>query len=234
MGPIRRIHASLRGVEVAEQAVSPADWLENDHAESLRRGTGISSAEDLPTESENFGTSVPEPGKKEVLVPELVSTSQELAEADEKQAQIELHHRSKFTPQVCDAIVTAVRRGLPPTHAGPKAGVSRATVSRWLRLGEEDPMGPYGEFLTKVQQAEADHLDELLEEWRTVGGQTKQWTALATLAERRYADDFAKRNRTGPAVQTNVQVNVSGGQLERNLHQVHGSKASELDIYDGG
>ena len=152
----------------------------------------------------------------------------------QKDAKIERHHNSKFTPEVKDAIIVAVRAGLQPHHAASKAGISRTTYRNWVKKAEDDITSEYGEFLVAVEQAESQHLAELLDEWRVIGVQTKQWTALATLGERRYSDDLAKKPRSAPAQAptTNIQVNV--GQLEQNLHQIHGKRATDLDIYDGG
>lgn len=61
---------------------------------------------------------------------------------------------SKFNDDVAIAILEAVLRLNYRTQAAAACGVSRQTLSRWLRLGRQYPDGSYGAFRSLLAQAE--------------------------------------------------------------------------------
>lgn len=133
--------------------------------------------------------------------------------------------RSKFTAQLAKKVLSSMDNGLPFNHACALAGIHPQTGAKWLRMAEEDENSPYAEFALEVLQRKARYMSELIEEWRETASMTKQWTGLATLAERLDPDNFSQKK--GPQVA--VQVNV--GNFEKKLHEIHAS--SEIK-YDGG
>ena len=66
---------------------------------------------------------------------------------------------SKLTPEVHEAIVTAVREGLPPTSAARLAGISNASHFEWLARGkldnEADRESIFATYERELRRAEA-------------------------------------------------------------------------------
>lgn len=133
---------------------------------------------------------------------------------------------SKYSVAVHNSIIKHCRKGLPLTFSAAKAGIHGNTAKKWHQEGQDDPEGVYGAFALAVEKAQADFLMALIDEWREVGSQTKQWTSFATMAERLYPEHFVKKAES----QTNVTVNV--GILEQRLHQIHEREGKPL--YTGG
>jgi hypothetical protein len=53
---------------------------------------------------------------------------------------------TKLTPEVQDLLVEALKTGAHITTAAYHAKVHPNTIWKWLKLGKEDPNGPWGEF----------------------------------------------------------------------------------------
>lgn len=132
---------------------------------------------------------------------------------------------SKFTPETADLIVEKVVEGLPLSAAAPLAGVHGRTAKTWYDKGEDDPEGPFGMFTLALQAAEAISMEDTITDWRELGLETKQWTAFATFAERRWPEIFAKKQDKGP------QVTVNVGIVEGRLQELH---AKGEIVYSGG
>jgi transposase len=122
----------------------------------------------------------------------------------------------KLTQAAHDAIVGAVGKGVPITHAAALAGVHYATVARWMARGRKDTAGMYREFCDAVKRATAEAIQTRvgrIEEAATGGQVVEQrqvvvekegvktttttvkytrpeWTADAWVLERRHPDEF--------------------------------------------
>jgi len=100
--------------------------------------------------------------------------------------------KTKLTPEVQTAIVQAVARGLPYCHARRLAGVGRSTFFNWMALGENLRVGTlYRDFRDAVKRADAQFVVEALGHIQAAG--KKQWQAYAWLLERRFPEDFGRR-----------------------------------------
>lgn len=60
---------------------------------------------------------------------------------------------SKFTPAMRKQILLNLASGCWPSTAVYAAGISRSTWKNWRRQGRAEPKGPFGQFLTQVQEA---------------------------------------------------------------------------------
>lgn len=101
--------------------------------------------------------------------------------------------RTKLTPEVQRKIAEAVGRGSPYYLAAQEAGVAPETISRWLRLGEESSAkAAFRAFHAAVKQAEARFVNEAVKEIGKAG--KKEWRALGWLLERRFPDEFGRRD----------------------------------------
>lgn len=134
-----------------------------------------------------------------------------------------------YSQPLHDAIVDAVRDGMPLTFAAHLTRVSQPTVSTWLSNGEADPNGQYGPFAADVRQAQAEFVQEAIRAIKDSGmSDAKQWTALMTLLERIYPETFKRPDNN---TNINVGVGVQVGLVEEKLHELHA--AGEI-VYDGG
>ena len=131
---------------------------------------------------------------------------------------------TKLTPEVHQSIVELISTGKPLLVACGLTRVSKSSVYSWLQKGEDDPDGPCGQFALDVAEAQAMFKAKILDTWYELGMETKQWTAMATLLERLFPEEFKR-----PSEKQSVTVNV--GILEQRVHEM--TATGEL-VYDGG
>lgn len=102
--------------------------------------------------------------------------------------------RSKFTAARRNAIIEALGRGHPLRTAAAMAGVDRSTVYDWLERGEKaGPDSAYRRFYEDVERAQATVVDTALAHIRDA--MPDDWRAAMTYLERRFPDEFTKRER---------------------------------------
>ena len=108
---------------------------------------------------------------------------------------------SKLTSEVTEQIASLVREGVPPSAAGERIGVSRATVNEWLRRGEDRDDRPttcaFATFATEIRRAEASFLATCLAPI-TAAAQAGDWKASLALLERRFPNHFSPRREATP------------------------------------
>jgi transposase len=129
---------------------------------------------------------------------------------------------SKFTPDVRQKIVNAVRGGNGRETSARVAGISEATLYGWLDRGRREKSGQFNEFYEAVQKAEAEAEVEAVLRIRqaSIGGQVvsrktttrtnragetvtrvdetysrPEWQAAAWLLERKYPGRWGRRER---------------------------------------
>ena len=99
---------------------------------------------------------------------------------------------SKYSPERVKTILDAIRIGVPNRWAACRAGISDDTLIRWRRR--------YADFAVQVAHAEADfvaHNVALVQQAAQFGdAKSAQW-----LLERRYPEDFGRRDRAGVSVE---------------------------------
>jgi len=103
--------------------------------------------------------------------------------------------RSKFTADRRKAILEALERGNTLTHAAALAGVSREAVYDWLKRGAEakDPESAYRRFAEDVARANALVADYAV--GKIKDAMPDDWRASMTFLERRFPEEYAKRER---------------------------------------
>lgn len=129
---------------------------------------------------------------------------------------------TKLTPAVQQMIVRAVRVGVPLVTAAAYAGVSKTTVLAWIQRGEgthaRPPRSIYVEFVEAIQKASAEDVvrrvaeitkvaqggDVIYEKTTThpdgritreVRRTTPEWTAHAWVLERRWPEEWGRKER---------------------------------------
>jgi transposase len=101
---------------------------------------------------------------------------------------------AKFTKARADAIVKALEKGHAFKHACALAGISFTTGYRWLdqgRAGESDP--GKAKFAERVEEANAKAAEYALGHIRSA--MPKDWRASMAFLERRFPDEYTKRER---------------------------------------
>ena len=99
---------------------------------------------------------------------------------------------TKLTPDTQKTIVSYLRKGNTVEAAATAAGVHRVTLHEWLARGRTELSGPHVEFLAAVEQAQAMAHVNAVE--RLQKGAEKDWKAALAFLERRYPDEWGKRN----------------------------------------
>ena len=106
---------------------------------------------------------------------------------------------SKLTPEVQEAICSALSDGNTRKDSAAVAGTTYKSFGVWMRKGRAEPDGEYGAFRAAVKKAEAEAVTRNVGIIKTAAETT--WTAAAWWLERRRPADFGKRERhehTGP------------------------------------
>lgn len=100
---------------------------------------------------------------------------------------------TKFTPEVREKILAAIRAGNYAGVAADYAGVGETTFYRWLQKGREAKSGKFREFWVAVKKAEREA------EVRAVAQIQKHmdsnWQAAMTYLERKHPDRWGRRDR---------------------------------------
>lgn len=100
---------------------------------------------------------------------------------------------SKLTPEVQQRIVQALTAGNTRETVARYAGIDPASFYGWLKRGEAAGSGPYFEFFNAVKKAESDatvHAVAIIHQ-----AMPKNWQAAAWFLERRYPDDWGRKDR---------------------------------------
>ncbi len=104
------------------------------------------------------------------------------------------HMNSKFTPEVTDLIIAAVRAGNYFTTSAALAGIHEGTLYRWLREGEEDEDSKYRQFALDMATAEAEAEISVVSVIRAAA--SDDYRAGLELLSRRFPERWSTRNRT--------------------------------------
>lgn len=97
-----------------------------------------------------------------------------------------------YDPEIGMAVVESIRAGMPLNMAAQFHRIPSRTVRNWLDKGE-DGQDPYEAFAIEVRQAQAEFVMQCIEGIKAAGFKdAKQWTALMTMLERLYPEDFRR------------------------------------------
>lgn len=145
---------------------------------------------------------------------------------------------TKITPKRRATITTTIRDGRTKRMAAQRAGISPATLERWLDRGEaedtdpEQPKTVMHEFYLDVMEARAKAKEEILRDIEEAG--EDDWRMHTWKAERLYPYDFAEDDVSdrGPdtTVTHTVETDIDDGQREF-IEQVMGGD-DDADVVD--
>ena len=132
---------------------------------------------------------------------------------------------AKLNASTHATIVRAVEAGTPIKYAAAYAGVSEATVYRWLQRGAEPTAASeYREFCEEVQRAQARSVTRLVAQVAE-----QDWRAAAWLLIRRAPEDFVSPERRGDLTRTAADGEVGQLEAQRRLRYLERRLARESD-----
>ncbi len=97
------------------------------------------------------------------------------------------------TPEVIARVAEGVRLGMPFAHAARRAGIGESTFYQWKQRGDAGEQ-PFAEFLEAVESAKAECEAKQLQRIQRAA-RKGNWQASAWLLERRYPDEYGRRDR---------------------------------------
>ena len=127
--------------------------------------------------------------------------------------------KTKLNPTIKKQIGDNITLGMPLKFAAEAAGISEVTFYNWMNRGESESKGQFYEFAEHVKACKAKavqlHL-KLITKAATDGS----WQASAWILERRYPEEFGRKDR----LELDANMKHSG---EVNLHTL-----SDEDLMD--
>lgn len=98
---------------------------------------------------------------------------------------------SKLDAERQGRLLEGIRAGLTMEVAARRAGISVATLHRWLARGEAEESGRFREFCDQAFEAQADAEASCLA--RVMEAGREDWRAAAWIMERRWSERWARR-----------------------------------------
>lgn len=100
---------------------------------------------------------------------------------------------SALTATTQQKILDAIMNGATREAAAAAAGVGRSTYQAWLQKGHASASGKYRDFVDEVEKAEEAFIAECTK--IIYAAAPKTWQAAAWLLERKWPDQFGRRDR---------------------------------------
>ena len=95
---------------------------------------------------------------------------------------------AKRAHQICDYVAQGHTREV----AAQACGIVSTTLYRWMKRGERQPDGPYGEFCRALKRADLEAELACLRQIQEAA-QNGDWRAAAWMLERRYPEKWGRR-----------------------------------------
>ena len=105
---------------------------------------------------------------------------------------------TKLSPQRQAQICEYVAQGHSREIAAQACGITATTVYRWMKRGETEPDGPFGEFCMALKRADAEAEIASLR-IISAAAESGVWQAAAWKLERRYPKKWGRRRLGTPA-----------------------------------
>jgi hypothetical protein len=114
---------------------------------------------------------------------------------------------TKLTPGIQAKVCDAIRSGNFRETAAKFAGIDRSTLHRWLKRGENKRRGACHDFAVAVDKALADS-EALFVARIAKAANEGTWQASAWLLERRFSENWGRRDRHEIKAEINSTVKV--------------------------
>ena len=131
-------------------------------------------------------------------------------------------------PSIVSVLLECIRRGMTYKFSCQRAGVTTQTFNRWMEHGRLDELKDensstiFSRFRSQVHEAEVEGVENNLRHIENAAHDT--WRAAAWILERRYREDYAKKQQVTPNGDKNAPIQVQGsvdkGQLEQTLDRL--------------
>ena len=120
--------------------------------------------------------------------------------------------RSKLTPEVIAQMTALVRAGLSKDRAADGVGVAHSTLYRWLQLADTGVGGTASAqarvLRDSLKRAEAEFVSQQLAVVQAAADSGKAWQASAWMLERRFPEEYGRRDGMAVGLHSDVQVRV--------------------------
>lgn len=135
---------------------------------------------------------------------------------------------SKFSPELAERIVGALKAGVGFSRAAAAEGITPETLRLWRRRGERDPEGPYGRLAAEGAKAHARFLGaaERCVNKAIAEGDVKaaQWKL-----ERQLPDEYGPRQTTSLEVSGGLDVGaVDMDEVTEALRELRATRSKEV------
>lgn len=112
---------------------------------------------------------------------------------------------TKLTPDVQKEIGQNIILGMPIKFAAEAAGIGETTFYRWMQSGEKAKRGKFREFWEYIKECQAKAVQLHLKLITKAAGEGT-WQASAWILERRFPEEFGRREK----VDVDANLNHSG------------------------
>ena len=126
--------------------------------------------------------------------------------------------RTKLTPDVVEALTSAVRAGLPIKHAALRAGVSDRSVFSWLQRGRECKGGKHADFLRAMERAQADSVAILVA--KVAQAADTDWRAASWLLTRRAPAEFMDPGKRAELMAAEARAQVAQAEAGQRVRYI--------------
>lgn len=116
-----------------------------------------------------------------------------------------------------DQLIGHLRKGHHIVTACKRVGLTKKTFYQWLEDARKGKSTEHVEFARRVDEAMADFEMGLIESIMKIGKEDKVWTALAWIAERRFAERWAQQQHIKVVQEVTNQVETILKNLEKIL-----------------
>ena len=137
--------------------------------------------------------------------------------------------RSKLTPARRKQIIAAVAAGVPVKYASAKAGVTDATVWRWVQRGKAEGKGIYFDFAEALDRAQAESVAALVAQ--VAEAAEKDWRAASWLLTRRAPDHFMDPGKRAELMAAEARAQVAKAEAERRVAYIE-ARSRMLEVMD--
>jgi hypothetical protein len=113
---------------------------------------------------------------------------------------------TKLTQDHTKRICRAIGAGNYPAVAARSAGVAESTFYRWMEIGRSAERGLHADFYEEVKKAEAEA--EARAVTLVAKAMATDWRAAVALLERRFAERWRRRERSGIPAEESPKFNL--------------------------
>lgn len=120
---------------------------------------------------------------------------------------------SKFDIETKNKLTNAIKEGYTLKAACAYADIDFSTFRRWIMRGEKLHKAEYCEFCETIKKAEELAKVALVEQWKRHFADS--WQAIATYMERRWPEEYGRKNRT--RIHTSQQLQIEDLTIDKQL-----------------